>query len=849
MTLPGVSIILGLYGPDGDAVTAGSVVFTPTARVLTGDGLQSIPPRPVTATLGSAAFPISVSLLPTDLPGAVPAGWAWRAASDVPGMDDFTFLAPSGPVSFTAASGTPGTFTWTPSSQLQAIPNGTGVQFSGSLPGGISAATTYFVTSTSGLTFKVAAAAGGSPIALTSAGSGMVTVASYFLAGLTPAGTAAALNPYLLVPAGSPPAGDVLVSSGTPGEAAWSALAASASAPGLTRQLVFNVRDFQAKVDGASDDVIPVNNAIAACSAGGGGIVDLTAGRLYLSRPAVPASGVHIRGAGMNATTIILGAGSTGANGDGIRLAAPAGSYASRVTVSDLTVDCSAQYPAYQLGAEMTPYSNGLTLQGIDDLTVENVRVIKPWGYGAFVGSPDGNAPYVKRPRIRNLHVQGGRGGWDALGGGGIVDGEVDGLYVYPADSDGTNHYGTASNWTNTLNTTVKGVHAWTTFVPGPVSAQATPAVPASGERLLSPFAFPVTIALSSGTVTACTVNGVSQGTAGPWVVPGFGTITLAYPAVPAWTWTAPTAPPVPASEASAANPFAFPAGVTVSGGTVSAVAVNGTPQGSTSGYFLVPLNGTITLTYTAPPAWSWGTTTVAGGIMTDFGATGIRYAGCRVNGFKYGVVITGRSDQPVPQQIRIDQCDFTVLGFEGIWTQPASGLGFSGVQVSGNSVDRWAMAGSAAAVHLAGTQGFRVTGNQVGTPGTASPSIRLGSDGSKGCDYGVITGNDLHANPAAQQITQGSPGSSVTVRGNPGYNPAGALTVAVPASGTATAAQIADAVFYVTAAGSGTTTVTISGGPVITVPAGTCVPVRVPGGQALTPAYASAPSWVVEGE
>ena len=89
---------------------------------------------------------------------------------------------------------------------------------------------------------------------------------------------------------------------------------------------------------------------------------------------------------------------------------------------------------------------------------------------------------------------------------------------------------------------------------------------------------------------------------------------------------------------------------------------------------------------------------------------------------------------------------------------------------------------------------------------------------------------------------------TGAVLRNNKGYNPAGTLTISVPASGTATAAQKVDATFYVTAAASGTTTVAISGGPTITVPASACVPVLVPAGQPLTPAYTSAPTWVVEG-
>jgi hypothetical protein len=48
------------------------------------------------------------------------------------------------------------------------------------------------------------------------------------------------------------------------------------------------------------------------------------------------------------------------------------------------------------------------------------------------------------------------------------------------------------------------------------------------------------------------------------------------------------------------------PAMVYVSGGTVSAIAVDGTTTGLTSGAFLVRPMGTITLTYSVAPTWVW---------------------------------------------------------------------------------------------------------------------------------------------------------------------------------------------------------------------------------------------------
>jgi len=65
-------------------------------------------------------------------------------------------------------------------------------------------------------------------------------------------------------------------------------------------------------------------------------------------------------------------------------------------------------------------------------------------------------------------------------------------------------------------------------------------------------------------------------------------------------------APSVPATTVALTNPFWRDCAVTVSGGTVTAVAVDGTATGVTSGTVVVPSGKTITLTYSAAPSWNW---------------------------------------------------------------------------------------------------------------------------------------------------------------------------------------------------------------------------------------------------
>lgn len=66
------------------------------------------------------------------------------------------------------------------------------------------------------------------------------------------------------------------------------------------------------------------------------------------------------------------------------------------------------------------------------------------------------------------------------------------------------------------------------------------------------------------------------------------------------------TAPAVPATTVALTNPFWKHAAVTVTGGTVTVIAVDGTASGLTSGTVIVPSGKTITLTYSVAPSWKW---------------------------------------------------------------------------------------------------------------------------------------------------------------------------------------------------------------------------------------------------
>lgn len=65
--------------------------------------------------------------------------------------------------------------------------------------------------------------------------------------------------------------------------------------------------------------------------------------------------------------------------------------------------------------------------------------------------------------------------------------------------------------------------------------------------------------------------------------------------------------PAVPASGVAATNTGSCPQVVVISGGTtVTTVTVNGINVGSGDGTYMVPAYGTIAVTYSAAPTWTW---------------------------------------------------------------------------------------------------------------------------------------------------------------------------------------------------------------------------------------------------
>ena len=96
------------------------------------------------------------------------------------------------------------------------------------------------------------------------------------------------------------------------------------------------------------------------------------------------------------------------------------------------------------------------------------------------------------------------------------------------------------------------------------------------------------------------------------------------------------SSPAVPASGTATTNLVANGSGtvvaVTISSGTLTFVYVSGVQAGTTAGTYLVPVGGTISVTYSVAPTWAWALPVTsasagAGGTSLTFAPTGTNVA------------------------------------------------------------------------------------------------------------------------------------------------------------------------------------------------------------------------------
>jgi hypothetical protein len=124
----------------------------------------------------------------------------------------------------------------------------------------------------------------------------------------------------------------------------------------------------------------------------------------------------------------------------------------------------------------------------------------------------------------------------------------------------------------------------------------------------------------------------------------------------------APSQPAVPASTVPIQNPNTYPVKVVISGGTVTAVTVNGITVGTGDGPYLVPAAGSISVTYSVAPTWVWSNALT--GTQLSTGA---------------GVAYYTTSDETAQQRNLIDSSQQVGVAFmpgsRGVFLSPNEGL------------------------------------------------------------------------------------------------------------------------------------------------------------------------------
>jgi hypothetical protein len=183
-----ITVICDLHNGDGSYNSSGGYLYFTPNEVLTDSSSHALLSAvPIGAHFTGGSDP-SVSLAATDNTNILPSGWTWVATSSANlqgAPSSFSFYLPAGPASFTAPMSTPAQFAWTPTTELTTLPNGTGIQLTGgSLPGGFSVATTYYVVQAWGTAFGLSTIQGGPAIIATSSGSGTLTVVSMHMSAL-----------------------------------------------------------------------------------------------------------------------------------------------------------------------------------------------------------------------------------------------------------------------------------------------------------------------------------------------------------------------------------------------------------------------------------------------------------------------------------------------------------------------------------------------------------------------------------------------------------------------------------------------------------------------------------------
>lgn len=149
--------------------------------------------------------------------------------------------------------------------------------------------------------------------------------------------------------------------------------------------------------------------------------------------------------------------------------------------------------------------------------------------------------------------------------------------------------------------------------------------------------------------------------------------------------------PSVPASGTPYVSTYNFYVLVTITGGTVTGVTVNGSSVGTGDGTYLLPPLGSITLTYSVAPTWAWSKVGASHDALSGLPRTD------QVMSYFRGQAVGNKAASLLCKQTSYDWTRDTTGGLSGKVTAVANGFGLEwGKQLTaGLRVDTAATAGA----------------------------------------------------------------------------------------------------------------------------------------------------------
>lgn len=171
--------------------------------------------------------------------------------------------------------------------------------------------------------------------------------------------------------------------------------------------------------------------------------------------------------------------------------------------------------------------------------------------------------------------------------------------------------------------------------------------------------------------------------------------------------------PSVPATTVAVQSPYPYLTAVTITGGTLTFVYVNGVQVGTTAGTYAVPANGYVSITYSSAPTWTWfaGVTTLGSPVaLGNVKTASVKYS-FHYDDARYFLGSAGFKAEPIENNWRdiSGQLEIEWLNAESMYTAFAGDtplavrLDFVGAQIGTSGTNTQLMSILVPAIYLDG--------------------------------------------------------------------------------------------------------------------------------------------------